>query len=258
MREEALLNNTYDIFQRQYMCYARPDSGIAQFPVNLLHQYKFDELKDKRINVFITADIAYSKSKHADETGIIVVAVDQEGDWWIIEALHGRWGDLAVVSKIFELWIKYKDFNVVQVGIESYAYDLIKDKFLNYMADKKEFMPMVALQHKNRKKEDRIRTLIPLLELGKMHIRENLTALTEQMTRFDGNPKKSGDDLLDALAYVQDLSFRPDPTEEEREAKARDDAWIKFTEDYKIEHELLSNFPRESRTVSGTGRDDDF
>lgn len=92
------------------------------------------------------------------------------------------------------------------------------------------------LKPNGRRKEDRIKALIPIIEMGKLYIREDMKELLNQMIRFDGNPKNSGDDILDALAYQLDIGYQPefnDKNEEENESN--NIAWAKLMSEYEEE-----------------------
>jgi hypothetical protein len=258
MKEEAIRNGNYDIFERQYMCNARPDGGMCQFAMDKLGTFELEELKDKQVHLFLVCDVAYSKKRLADKSGIVLVAIDREGNWYVIEALKGRWGDIRTIDILFETWVKYSEFGIQQVGIESYAFGLIKDKMYERMLKAGTFIPIVELKHMNRKKEDRIRVLLPTVEMGQMFLRGDCMDLREEMTNFDGKPKKTGDDLIDSLAYVKDLAFKPDKTEAEIEADKNMEVWNRFVHDTREANEGSFIDEELQRYEVGYGRDNDY
>jgi hypothetical protein len=152
--------------------------------------------------IFITVDPALSKDENADKTGIVVNEVHEGGKWRIREAYGARLNPTELVDQILYLCKKYEK-NLVCLGIEDIMYTQAIDfELQRRMQEQKCFYNIEKVRHRGRKKDNRIRALIPLFERGNIEIAEQCGELLDQIVRF---PASEHDDILDALAYQLDL-----------------------------------------------------
>jgi hypothetical protein len=163
-------------------------------------------LKNLKTYCFITIDPAIKEKETADYTGIIINHVDVENNWYI-KAQRVRLNSTKLIDKIFDLWATE---HPQAIGIEEITYwDAIYPFFIQEMAKRNVFPVMYPLKHHGVNKELRIRGLLPRYEAGKIfHLNGECEALEEEQLRF---PKGKNDDLVDALAYQDQIVVTPVP-----------------------------------------------
>lgn len=145
-----------------------------------------------------------TKGSKLDETAIAIVKIC--GDtWWVRDILHGRWNIKKTASTILNAAIKTQ---ASTVGIESGA---LKNAIMPYLEDEMRiqgrWVVISDVSHGGRKKADRITwALQGRLEHGKIKFNEDRDwkHFTDQMVSFPS--PQVHDDLLDALAYIDQVS----------------------------------------------------
>jgi predicted phage terminase large subunit-like protein len=154
-----------------------------------------------------------------DETAIAIVKVKDDGSWWIKDIMHGRWDIKETCNKILEV---IKEYRPVGIGIEkgtakNAALSILHDM----MRQRNVYAHITSLTHGNKKKTDRvIWALQGKFEHGRITLNQDadLDTFVDQLVMFP--TKGVHDDLVDALAYVEQLalnSFVPDYEEDEYE-----------------------------------------
>ena len=144
------------------------------------------------------------KSSRLDETAISVVKI--VGDEWLVKDIyHGRWGIKETATKILQAAI---DNEATTVGIEAGA---LKNAIMPYLEDemrtKGRWVNITDVTHGGKRKIDRITwSLQGRLEHGKIKFRKadwNDYFISQMM---DFPSPQSHDDLLDSLAYIDQVS----------------------------------------------------
>jgi predicted phage terminase large subunit-like protein len=154
-----------------------------------------------------------------DETAIAIVKIKDDGSWWIKDIMHGRWDIKETCNKILEV---IKEYRPVGIGIEkgtakNAALSILQDM----MRQRNVYAHITSLTHGNKKKTDRvIWALQGKFEHGRITLNQDadLETFVDQLVMFP--TKGVHDDLVDALAYVEQLalnSFVPDYEEDEYE-----------------------------------------
>ena len=154
-----------------------------------------------------------------DETAIAIVKVKDDGSWWVKDIMHGRWDIKETCNKILEV---IKEYRPVGIGIEkgtakNAALSILHDM----MRQRNVFAHITSLTHGNKKKTDRvIWALQGKFEHGRITLNKDadLDTFVDQLVMFP--TKGVHDDLVDALAYVEQLalnSFVPDYEEDDYE-----------------------------------------
>jgi len=150
---------------------------------------------------FITIDRAYSTDKTADATGILVVSVDKENNWYIRMAERFKGTEKELIDKIFGL---YAYFIPKRVGVEQKAFKYtIKPALDDEMRKRNIFFTVEELKDLGRNKNVRIEGLVPRFETGSIYLDKNHTDLIDELIKF---PKGIHDDLIDALAYQLEIT----------------------------------------------------
>lgn len=174
-------------------------------------QYKDKEPDDGYFYITVDPagyeDVAQTgrQKKKLDETAIAVVKVGTYG-WYVADIIHGRWGVRETSLKILQACREYKP---MVVGIEKGS---LKNALMPYMEDQMKrlgvFPHIEEVTHGGKKKETRITwALQGRSQHGRLFLKKDapfVKALEEQMIDFP-NPQ-AHDDLLDALAYIDQVS----------------------------------------------------
>jgi phage terminase large subunit-like protein len=145
-----------------------------------------------------------SKSSRLDETAIAVVKVGPEG-WWVENIIHGRWDLLETTRRIFDAVTLYKP---VSVGIEKgIAQQAVMSPLQDLMKQRNRFFRLELLTHGNKRKTDRIVwALQGRLENKRVWLKKGDWNATFMDQLFQFPSKLTHDDLIDALAYIDQLA----------------------------------------------------
>ena len=153
---------------------------------------------------FADANKAKSKTSRLDETAIACVRVGPAG-WYVGEIISGRWTLDETCNKIFEAVLKYKP---VKVGIErGIAQQAIMSPLSDQMRKRGRMFRVELLTHGNQKKTDRIMwALQGRFEHGQISlaVADWNAQFLDQLYQFPS--KLTHDDLIDALAYIDQLA----------------------------------------------------
>lgn len=166
------------------------------------------------------------KLNRLDECAIACVKVGPYG-WYVGDIVHGRWGIRETSVKILRAAQKYQ---ALAVGIEKGS---LKNAIMPYLTDQMlrigTFPKIVDVTHGLKKKTERIAwALEGRFEHGRIFFKEGadyIRPLTEQLMDFP-NPL-SHDDLIDALAYIDQVATTDYTPEEEYD----EDEWNDLFDD---------------------------
>jgi predicted phage terminase large subunit-like protein len=179
------------------------DETTSEFKKAWFRYFTDADIKDKVLDIYITVDLAISKSSKADNTCILVAGKEKnKPDIYIIEYLHGKIDPLGVIEGLFSLYQKYRN-QIVKIGIETVAYQEAIIYFLQEeMRRRQTYLPIAELKTTNLKKEQRIRGLIPMCEIGILKHRNTMSELENEFVSF---PRGQHDDIIDCVAYLPEL-----------------------------------------------------
>ena len=182
-----------EIFKEEWIKYntKEPEDGDFYIAVDLAG---FENVSKESSN----------KKKRLDQTAIAVVKVSNKG-WWVKEIQYGRWDVRECAVRILKT---AKDNHASVVGIEAGA---LKNAVTPYMLDIQKrvgFFPRIEeLRHGNKKKTDRIVwALQGRFEHGRITLNEGdwNYEFVDQLMQFPDS--RSHDDLIDALAYIDQIA----------------------------------------------------
>lgn len=153
---------------------------------------------------FLTVDTAGRMTTKSDFMGFSDNRVDREGKWYI-KAWKTKMNSAELIDVLFTLYDMYK---YEKIGIEKTIYlDAIKPFMELEMAKRKKVLPIYELEHKNLAKELRIRSLVPRYQASSIfHVTGQCNDLETQLLRF---PKGAEDDIMDSLAYQEQIAEAP-------------------------------------------------
>ena len=170
----------------------------------------FGELP-KNTHTFAMIDPAIGQNKTSDYTATVIIDVNSDGDWFVRVAKRTRSTPTEIINMVFEICDQYKP---LAIGVESVAYQkalifLISEE----MRKRQKVVPLKEITRPtDKKKETRIRgPLIPRYEWGRIYHANGLYDLESELLTF---PRGSRDDLIDALASIDEFVTYPNKEEE--------------------------------------------
>lgn len=163
----------------------------------------FDTIPDGCLT-FGFIDPAISRKDGSDWTALVVVAINYEGNFYVLYANRFKYTPTQIVDLAF----KARDrFGLQVLGIEDIAYQ----KSLLYMINDKgkregRFLPTVGIGSGDaRSKDSRILGLVPRFEWSRIYLKKGLDALENELNFFPRGSK----DVLDALARCEHIAYAP-------------------------------------------------
>lgn len=179
--------------------------------------------RDNKLNVFAAVDFAFSLSKKADYTAIVVVGIDADNNIYVLDIDRFRTDRISdYFDHIFHLVSKWSfrklraEVSVAQQAIVRQLKELIKQHGLSLSVE--EFRPN---KHQGNKEERIAAVLEPRYDnLQIWHYRGgNVQTLEEEL--MSRNPPH--DDVKDALASAVDMAVKP--AKQVRRAKEQNIVW---------------------------------
>lgn len=150
-------------------------------------------------------DPAISEADTADYTGMVVVAVDSEQNWYVKWAARERINPSQIINKAFELCDRFK---LVTCGVEDVAYQRAILHFAyEEMKRRNKRIPLTGVKRgQDKTKEMRILSLVPRFEWGTLFLPQGAHDLELELAQF---PRGAHDDILDALASIEQIVYYP-------------------------------------------------
>jgi len=144
------------------------------------------------------------KRSRLDETAIAIVKIDRD-KWWVKDILHGRWNIKETARKILKATV---DSESSTVGIETGS---LRNAILPYLEDEMrtegKYFSTVEMRHGGKKKTERITwSLQGRMEHGQISFNEDRDWKPFVSQLIDFPNRLSHDDMLDALAYIDQVS----------------------------------------------------
>lgn len=178
-----------------------------KFRPEMMKFFKEVTLEGKMLANTMALDRAYSTEKTADFTGITIVSVDRDNNWYVRLAERFKGDEKQLIDRIFELQAA---FNVDKTGIEQKAFEYtLKGYIDDEMRRRNQFFKIEGLKDLGKSKTLRIEGLIPRYVSGSIYFKEDQLYLREELERF---PRGEFDDLADSLAYQLVLAEIPRQT----------------------------------------------
>lgn len=149
-----------------------------------------------------------NKTKRRDNSAMAIVFVDDAGTWYVEDIQYGRWTLDETAQKIFDAVNKYKP---ISVGIEKgIAQQAVMNPLQDVMRRTHRVFRIELLSHGNQKKQDRILwALQGRFEHRKIRLKKGEWNVTfvDEASAFPS--QLVHDDLLDALAYIDQMAIVP-------------------------------------------------
>ena len=157
-------------------------------------------------------DPAIGQKKTSDYTGIAIISVDHLGTWYLKEASRQRLTPTQIVDKAFALCENYQ---LEALGVESVAYqEALLYMIHEEMGRRQKTIPMKDIKHTRTSKETRILGLVPRFEWSRIFCYPGLLDFEEEYLAF---PRGAHDDIMDALASLEEMVYYPEKEEKKLE-----------------------------------------
>lgn len=166
--------------------------------------------KDRRLNVFASADFAYSDSKRADYTAIAVIGIDFEHNIYVLEIDRFKTRKISeIYERILNLYVKW-DFRKIGCEITSGQKMIVQELKDQYIRPNGLMLSVQDIKHTKHEgtKEERIAALLePRYDnMSIWHYRGgNCEILEEELINFH----PAHDDCMDALASAVSIAVPP-------------------------------------------------
>ena len=210
LREIERDRNTYalegktDIWYRNKMCEAiSPDS--QKFKKEYFRYYEKPP-NASELNIYTAVDLAISEKPNADYSAIVTVGVNSAGHWFVLDVEYGRYDPTTTMDAVFSAVQKWRP---LAVGIEAVAYQSALLHFLEKEMPQRGIFFRITPLKAEKKKELRIDTLQPRFAVGTVWFKERAVWLPELEAELLAYPHGVRDDVIDALAYVEQMSATP-------------------------------------------------
>ena len=154
------------------------------------------------VRTYVALDPAISKKKHADRTAIVVVGVDADRNYYVLDVRSNRWGVDELIDQLFEV---VRTWRPQKVAIESLAFQ----KVLQYpireaMRRENVHFPIHDAPQQGSNKVFRIMALHEYFNNGSLWLRKGVCdGLVKELSEF---PYGAHDDQADALAFAMAMA----------------------------------------------------
>ena len=206
-RQTYALEGKTDIWYREKMCQAiSPDS--QKFKKSYFKYYEIPP-KLSEMNIYTAVDLAISEKPNADYSAIVTVGVNSAGHWFVLDVEYGRYDPSTTMDAVFSAVQKWRP---LAVGIEQTAYQRSLVHFLEKeMPARGIFFRITPLKAGSVKdaKHLRIDTLQPRFRVGTVWFKEGAQWLAEMEGELLAYPHGAHDDIIDALAYIEQMATVP-------------------------------------------------
>ena len=194
-----------DTWFREKMCLAiSPDSQI--FKKEHFRYYDPRELNREDLSVYTTVDLAISEKATADYTVVMTVGVNSQNQWFVLDCVYGRWNPSIVIDQVFKTVQKWRP---ISLGVEKVAYQAAFQHFLIKEMPKRNIYVLIEELLAQKKKELRIQAMQPRFVAGSVWFPMGAAFLSELETELLTFPKGIHDDLIDAMAYMEQIAHAP-------------------------------------------------
>lgn len=159
------------------------------------------------VNVFTCVDPAISDRKYADYTGITTVAMDEVGNYYILESRRVRGGAETVIKETAD---EIKRYHTGVLGIETVAYQKALKQWMTVAF--KDMGIAIGIQElrsgTGTGKNARIENMEPAFAAGRVWLRKGIqNTLEHELLNWRPLQASGHDDLIDSLSFCIQIAF---------------------------------------------------
>lgn len=172
----------------------------------------YDQRPDhRRMNVYVIVDPANAKKKHNDFTVIEVWGASSDNNYYLLDAVRDR---LNLTERTEQLFKFHRMYHPYRIGYEEYGMQA-DVQHIQYVQAQQQYRFQIVELSGNVPKVDRIRSMIPLWESGRMWLPRRLLKTGYDRKEYDFIQKFKDeeflcfpvgvhDDMLDCCARLTD------------------------------------------------------
>ncbi len=203
------------IWLREKMCLAI-DEETKLFKKRDFRIYQ-NTLKEEIVrscNIFGSFDPAASMNPGSDFRAMVIVGIDSENKWYVLDISYGRFDPFTCIDEMFRLVLSYPRRNFQMFGIEKGALKDVYEPFILKEQTKRNQYFTIRDLDARTKKVERIKLLQPRFRAHSILFPESAPWLAEleaelEAISLDGTTRGMHDDLIDALAYIEQIGYAP-------------------------------------------------
>lgn len=169
------------------------------------HWLRYYAALPEPLHTFAFVDPAISEASTADFTGIVVISVDVNQNWYVRYAVRKRMNPSQLIEQCFRIFDQYKP---ITIGIEDVAFQRAIVHFaFEEMKRRNKQIPITGVKRgTDKSKEMRILSLVPRFEWGTLFLSQGLHDLEMELAQF---PRGAHDDIIDSLASLEPIVYYP-------------------------------------------------
>ena len=203
-RDNAALLGKTDIWYRERMC--ESISPASQKFKREYFRYYEKAPSPNELNIYTAVDLAISQKVNADYSAIVTVGVNKAGHWFVLDVEYGRYDPSTTMDAIFSAVKKWRP---LCVGIEAVAYQSALQHFLEKEMPKRGVFFRLQPLKAEKKKELRIDAIQPRFAVGTVWFKARASWLDKIESELLAYPNGAHDDVIDALAYMEQMASEP-------------------------------------------------
>jgi predicted phage terminase large subunit-like protein len=217
------------LFKEEYLQYYegklvhREDKAFIHLTV--LNGVEVDEYK--AVNVFMGVDPASSTAQTADYSTIVSIAIDRDGNRYILPYYRNRATPMNLAESIIT---QFKVYKPNKTRIESVGYqEMLREYVKKRCEEEKIFISGLEIKERPRNsKSSRLETLQPYFAQKKFYITKEMLALRDELLLY---PRGKHDDLLDGVFYANKGIYTPNHKDTDQNTKENNQFTNKFKND---------------------------
>ena len=202
-----------DIWLRERMCVAVGEENRTFDPDDYRYFNKdLCERKASECNRFITLDPAANTKDTSCYRAMVVNAVDEDDNWFIVDIPYGRWDSVELIDTIFE---KVVQWDIKEFGIEKgQMRDVLEPILYREMPKRNIYFNLIPIEHQRvGSKLERIKMLQPKFKSHTIWFPERAEWLPELKSELAGVTREAIKslyiDLVDALTMQFQIARKP-------------------------------------------------
>jgi predicted phage terminase large subunit-like protein len=244
-KEELESIGRVSVFYREYLCEIVGDEDqlfkeeyIRNYSGKLIHEdnkayLRFEDIEGKpseevrAVNIFMGVDPASSTAQTADYSTIVTIAVDSEGNRFVLPYYRQRATPMNLAESIIN---QFKIYKPNKTRIESVGYQEMLREYVKKRCDEENiFISGLEIKERPRNsKSSRLETMQPYFAQGKVYIRKDMIELRDELLLY---PRGKHDDLLDGLFYANKGCYSPFHKDSDLESEKNATFTNKFSND---------------------------
>lgn len=217
-RQDYIEQGLPDVYSQEFL--NEPiDESVAFFKKGDFKSLDKED-KDKKINYYITADLAISKEETADYSVFLVAGVDENKMIYIKNVIRERMDGKEIVDTILTLQKVYEPelFGIEEMQVSKAIGPFLREEMIRQGV----FPSLFPLKHQGKDKIARARSIQARMRAHAVKFDKGsdwYTTFEDELCKF---PRATKDDQVDAFAYLGMMldSLVEAPTKQEEEEEA--------------------------------------